>query len=154
MATYPREGEPAGVAGQEGPPAPGGVLALGGQQPGADQAEGCGDRLDRAIAALLLAELDGVVEVHAVGHPDLALQIGRLEMAGSRIAPALPWLRRAAHDDETRVAAWLVLTVCAWRSGDAAEARRFAHAALSAAPAWAEPLHWLRRIESSGRAAA
>jgi hypothetical protein len=80
------------------------------------------------------------------GHPDLALEIGRLEMSASRTEAALPWLERAAVDDETRVAAWLHLSVCASRRGALQEALNWARAANEAAPAWPEPVHWLQGL--------
>src|SRR3954471_21055150 len=80
---------------------------------------------------------------HGPGHPDLALQIGRLFMASGDTAAARPWLERAAVDEETRVTAWLHLSVCAARRGAPEEALNWAHAAPEAAPAWAETGHWL-----------
>ena len=84
------------------------------------------------------------------GHPDLALQIGRLEMAAGRPDAAVPWLERAAIDDETRVAAWLHLSVCASRRGALEEAWNWGRAATEAAPAWPEPAQWLDSL--SGQA--
>ena len=80
------------------------------------------------------------------GHPDLALEIGRLEMAAGHTEAALPWLERAAVDDETRVAAWLHLSVCASRRGALEEARNWARAASETAPAWPEPVSWLQAL--------
>ncbi|HEY0825495.1 MAG TPA: hypothetical protein VGD76_17035, partial [Ramlibacter sp.] len=77
------------------------------------------------------------------GHPDLALQIGRLLMAAGRDEAAVPWLERAAMDDETRAAAWLHLSVCASRRGALEEAWNWGRAASEAAPAWPEPVRWL-----------
>jgi hypothetical protein len=100
-------------------------------------------RLDEAIAC------DDRSRRHGGGHPDLALQIGRLEMARGRIGPARPWLQRAADDDETRAAAWLHLSVCASRTGDRAEATQLASRVHAACPAWPEAAHWLRSLEAS-----
>lgn len=83
------------------------------------------------------------------GHPDLALQIGRLQMIEAGIPAAVPWFERAAADDETRVAAWLHLSVCASREGRQPEARRWARATHEAAPAWPEAREWLRRLEGA-----
>lgn len=80
------------------------------------------------------------------GHPDLALQIGRMEMAEGGIPAAIPWFERAAADDETRVAAWLHLSVCASREGRRVEARRWARSAHEAAPAWPEARDWLHSL--------
>jgi tetratricopeptide (TPR) repeat protein len=80
------------------------------------------------------------------GHPDLALEIGRLELTTGRTEAALPWLERAAVDDETRVAAWLHLSVCASRRGALEEACNWARAASEAAPAWPEPVSWLQGL--------
>jgi hypothetical protein len=80
------------------------------------------------------------------GHPDLALEIGRLQMAAGHTEAALPWLERAAVDDETRVAAWLHLSVCASRRGALEEACNWARAATEAAPAWPEPVSWLQGL--------
>lgn len=80
---------------------------------------------------------------HGPGHPDLALQIGRLHMAAGDDETAIPWFERAASDDETRVAAWMHLSVCASRRGALAEAWNLANAAHAAAPAWPETSRWL-----------
>jgi hypothetical protein len=80
---------------------------------------------------------------HGPGHPDLALQIGRLYMAANDDAGAQRWLERAAADEETRVAAWLQLSICASRRGALEEAWTWAHAAHEAAPAWPETGQWL-----------
>lgn len=80
------------------------------------------------------------------GHPDLALQIGRLHMAAGDDTAAQPWLERAAADEETRVAAWLHLSVCASRRGALEEAWNWAHAAHEAAPAWPETSRWLESL--------
>ena len=86
------------------------------------------------------------------GHPDLALQIGRLEMAAGRADAAVPWLERAAMDDETRAAAWLHLSVCASRRGALAEAWNWARAATEAAPPGrSPPSGWQRRPQAGVR---
>lgn len=79
---------------------------------------------------------------HGPGHPDLALQIGRLHMAAGDDEKAVSWFERAASDDETRVAAWMHLSVCASRRGALAEAWNWATAAHEAAPAWPETSQW------------
>lgn len=94
-------------------------------------------RLQEAIACQVLSQRQGG------GHPELALQIGRLLMAEGRHEDAVPWLERAAGDDRTRVAAWLHLSVCASRRGAAGEAWNWAHAAHEAAPAWQQTGDWL-----------
>jgi hypothetical protein len=86
---------------------------------------------------------------YGAGHPELALQIGRLHMAARDDAGAQPWLERAAVDDETRVAAWLHLSVCASRRGELEEAWSWAHAAHEAAPAWPETSRWLESLGST-----
>jgi tetratricopeptide (TPR) repeat protein len=83
---------------------------------------------------------------HGPGHPDLALQIGRLHMAAGAHDAAEPWLERAAADDGTRAAAWLHLSVCASRRGALEEAWNWAHAAHEAAPAWPETGQWLHSL--------
>lgn len=83
---------------------------------------------------------------HGPGHPDLALQIGRLHMAAGAHEAAEPWLERAAADDETRAAAWLHLSVCASRRGALEQAWTWAHAAHEAAPAWPETGQWLESL--------
>ncbi|NML45646.1 hypothetical protein HHL11_17990 [Ramlibacter sp. G-1-2-2] len=75
-------------------------------------------------------------EIAFGGHPDLALQVGKLELAAGHPQEALPWLHLAAQDDETRVAAWYHLALCAAALNDPAQGWRWAHAAHEAAPAW------------------
>jgi hypothetical protein len=89
---------------------------------------------------------DHASRVHGGGHPELALQIGRLHMEAGLEDQAQPWLERAASAGETRVSAWLHLSVCAARRGTPEEAWNWARAASEAAPAWPEPAHWLRRL--------
>lgn len=73
------------------------------------------------------------------GHPELALEIGRLLLARGEANQCQAWLARAARDDETRVQAWLLLADAALRTGDADTAARHAQAARRAAPAWTAP---------------
>ena len=116
------------------------------------------DRQDTAWVALglLYAELGRTADAVACdirsrrhggrGHPDLALQIGRLQMTAGHGDEALPWLERAASDAETRVAAWMHLSVLASRRGALEEAWNWARAASEAAPAWPEPANWLQGL--------
>lgn len=117
------------------------------------------DRVDTAWVALglLYAAFGRIAEAtlcdtqsrrRGGGHPDLALRIGRLEMAAGRADAAVPWLERAAMDDETRAAAWLHLSVCASRRGALEEAWNWARAATEAAPAWPEPAQWLDSLSA------
>ena len=76
------------------------------------------------------------------GHPELALEIGRLLLQRGDAIQARPWLGGAARDDETRVQAWLLLADAALQSGDAEAAAQHAEAARRAAPAWTAP--WSR----------
>ncbi|NNU43159.1 hypothetical protein [Ramlibacter montanisoli] len=69
-------------------------------------------------------------------------------MAAGRADAAVPWLERAAMDDETRAAAWLHLSVCASRRGALEEAWNWARAATEAAPAWPEPAQWLGSLSA------
>lgn len=94
-------------------------------------------RLDDAMACDARSARQGA------GHPELALQIGRLQMSTGHAEEAMPWLERAAADDETRVSAWMHLSVCASRRGAPEEAWNWAHAAHEAAPAWRETGAWL-----------
>ena len=73
------------------------------------------------------------------GHPELALDIGRLAAHEQQAAQARPWLDRASRDDETRVQAWLLLADAALQSGDADTAAGHAQSARRAAPAWTAP---------------
>jgi hypothetical protein len=75
---------------------------------------------------------------HGTGHPELALQIAGLLVAAGDPESAVPWLERAAIEDETRVAAWHQLSLCAEQRGAAAEALAWARRAHQAAPAWRE----------------
>jgi tetratricopeptide (TPR) repeat protein len=77
------------------------------------------------------------------GHPDLALQIGQMQLAAGQLKAALHWLTRAAADDETRVAAWYGLSRCALARGALDEAWQWGRQAHAAAPAWDELNEWL-----------
>jgi hypothetical protein len=77
------------------------------------------------------------------GHPDLALEIAKLQLAAGRLDEAAAFLRCAAADDETRVAAWFELSRCAAASGALDDAWRWACSAQAAAPAWPQLLRWL-----------
>lgn len=77
------------------------------------------------------------------GHPELALEIGKLLIARGQCDAAAPFLERAAGDDETRVGAWLLQAECFHAAGDDARAGAFAGLACRAAPAW--PLALQRR---------
>lgn len=70
------------------------------------------------------------------GHPELALELARLHIARSQFDAAMPFLRRAAGDDETRVGAWLQQGECAHAARDHDGAGRAAAKAMHAAPAW------------------
>lgn len=72
----------------------------------------------------------------SAGHPELALELAKLQIARSEFSAAMGLLARAAVDDETRVAAWLHLAECAFAQGAHAEARRLGLLAQQAAPAW------------------
>jgi hypothetical protein len=80
-----------------------------------------GHRLRRALAAARRRRASGP------GAGDRPPGDGRRPHRG-----ALPWLERAAVDDETRVAAWLHLSVCASRRGALQEACNWARAATEA----------------------
>jgi tetratricopeptide (TPR) repeat protein len=108
------------------------------------------DRLAAAWVALGLlharfGRLADAVTCHArsadggEGHPELALDIGRLLLVRGEAAQARPWLTRASRDDETRVQAWLLLADAALQSGDADTAAAHAQSARRAAPAWTAP---------------
>lgn len=75
---------------------------------------------------------------HGTGHPELALQIAGLHVAAGEPDAAIPWLERAAIEEETRVAAWHQLSLCAEHRGAGAEALAWARRAQQAAPAWLE----------------
>lgn len=77
---------------------------------------------------------------YSAGHPELALEIAKLQIARGEYAAAVCLLDRAVVDDETRVAAWLHLAECAFALGSCAQARRHGLAAHQAAPAWPEVL--------------
>jgi hypothetical protein len=77
------------------------------------------------------------------GHPDLALEIAKLQLAAGRLDDAAALLRCAAADDETRVAAWFELSRCAAAAGALNDAWRWACTAQAAAPAWPQLLRWL-----------
>ena len=79
-------------------------------------------------------------------HPDLALQLGRLELAAQRPQAAVAWFERAAADDETRLAAWYHLAQCAAAGGDSATALRLSRRAQQAAPAWERCAELARRL--------
>lgn len=99
-------------------------------------------RVDEAIAC------DG----KGGGHPELALEIAKLQMKGGRLDAAAAFLARAAADDETRVGAWLLQAECLHRAGDHGGARAAALLAHRAAPAW--PLALQRLAEYAGPAEA
>jgi hypothetical protein len=93
-----------------------------------------------ALGRLLTAfgRLEDAIECDAAGggHPELALEIGKLLIARGQTGAAAPFLERAAGDDETRVGAWLLQAECLHAAGDDAEASARAMLACRAAPAW------------------
>jgi hypothetical protein len=100
-------------------------------------------RLDDAIAC------DAQARPGGRGHPELALEIGRLLLAAARDREARPWFERAGDDDETRVQAWLHLAELALKHGAPGQAWTFARLAHEAAPAWPAPL---QRMAAAARA--
>lgn len=87
-------------------------------------------RLEQALAC------DEQSRRHSAGHPDLALALAKLRIARGESVAAVGLLKRAAADDETRVAAWVHLAECAYARGAYDEARRLGLLAQRAAPAW------------------
>jgi hypothetical protein len=79
----------------------------------------------------------------AGGHPELALHIACLLLAAHEHAAAIPWLERAANDDETRVQAWLHLADVALLQRSFGAAAEWAGRAHEAAPAWRSPVQRL-----------
>lgn len=94
-------------------------------------------RLDSAIAC------DAETLRRGPGHPELALEIARLLHAAGRPQVAQAWLERAAADDETRVAAWYLMSQAAAGAGRLEEAWQLARRAQQAAPAWPQLAQWV-----------
>jgi len=87
-------------------------------------------RLEEALACDEQSRRD------SAGHPELALELAKLQIARGEFSAAVSLLERAAVDDETRVAAWVHLAECSLAHGAYAEARRLGLLAHRAAPAW------------------
>ena len=86
----------------------------------------------------------------SAGHPELALELAKLQLARTDYSAAAVLLARAASDDETQVAAWLHLAECHSARRAWVEAFHFGRLALQAAPAWPLTLKRLAAIAEAG----
>jgi Flp pilus assembly protein TadD len=86
------------------------------------------------------ADCDRAARAGGAGHPELALELAKLYCARGDHAAARPLLEQAAADDETRVGAWMQLSLSAQAADDLDSARAWAMQAARAAPAWPVPV--------------